>query len=121
MSKRANRSKVKEAPLPNAGLPSVVPEDFSEMPDPMYTLQGAFDYNDIPVTGDEEPSSSELNHERSIRAVGFLLHYCSVHGNEKVHGQILDGLGHVLDETASRISFSRKSGEFWRLRKAARG
>jgi hypothetical protein len=66
-----------------------------------YTLEEAFDYFNIP---DDEPGQCELNNERCVRAAGFLLHYCSEHGNENVHGFIAHGLGVVLEKCASNIA-----------------
>jgi len=72
--------------------------------EPRYTLDEAFDYFNIPDDTHHEPNTYPLNHERCIRAVAFLLHYCSAHGNENVSGFVAHGLGHVLEECASNIA-----------------
>ena len=66
-----------------------------------YTLAEAFDY--FVTLGDEQPPTSQINNERCIRAVAFLLHYCSQHGNADVYGFIAHGLAHVLEQCASEV------------------
>lgn len=65
-----------------------------------FTLAQAFDYF-------WEPSghpSEDVNLERAVRAVGFLLHWCSDMGNDPLEGHSAHGLGHILEFTADQIT-----------------
>ena len=73
----------------------------SEQAEKRYTLEEAFDYFMTPP--DENPDTSQINNERCIRAVAFLLHYCSNHGNDDVYGWTAHGLGYVLEQCASDV------------------
>ena len=70
-----------------------------------YTIADAFQYFEIPEE-DDGPENSPLNNERCVRAVAFLLHYCSTHGNERVDGFIAEGLAEVLEQCASKTDYS---------------
>jgi hypothetical protein len=77
------------------------PKESAAAEEPKFTLTDAFDYFNV---GDkDEPSSCAINDERCVRAVAFLLHYLSHHGNEPVAGWIAHGLAHVLEECADRF------------------
>ena len=64
-----------------------------------YTVEEAFDYFYGPTSSDEHDA---LNEQRVIRAVAFLLTYCSQHGNESVDGNLANGLARILELHAKR-------------------
>jgi hypothetical protein len=65
-----------------------------------YTVKQAFDYFYGPTSSDAHES---LNDERAIRAVAFLLTYCSAQGNETVDGFAANGLARILELRAARV------------------
>jgi hypothetical protein len=66
-----------------------------------FTLEEAFDFYYTP--GEDDSVYRPLNYERAVRAVGFLLHWCSEMGNRDVCGVAANGLGHVLYYTADQL------------------
>jgi len=64
-----------------------------------YTVAQAFDYFYGPRSRGEHDA---LNHERGIRAVAFLLTYCSEIGNEMIDGNATNGLARILEFCATR-------------------
>jgi len=83
-----------------------------------FTLAQAFDYF-------FEPSghvSEDVNLERAVRAVGFLLHWCSNMGNDSIEGNSAHGLGHILEFTADQITqtFEDQRRELAKLRDVVR-
>ncbi len=66
-----------------------------------YTMEKAFDYFYGPTSSD---AHTELNDERAIRAVAFLLSYCSEHGNQNVDGWAANGLARILELRATRTA-----------------
>jgi hypothetical protein len=97
----------------NSSLPEKEPEQ-------MWTLEDAFDGlcdpRESPTpTGIgiiNDTSREELNLERGIRSVAFLLSYVSEDGNAKVDGFIAEGLGLCLKfcakESVRLLSFHRR-------------
>ena len=75
-----------------------------------FTLAEAFDHE----------LSEAVNLEKAVRAVGFLLHFCSDIGNRDVNGWLAEGLGHVLDFTANHFTyaFRAQQDEIAKLRAA---
>lgn len=93
--------------------PILVPGDPALPRKEKFTLAEAFDYFHIP--GGDFPEESSLNDERCVRAVAFLLHYCSDHGNEPITAMAAEGLAHILEfagknvaHTASRRNKARE-------------
>ncbi|MGH9735979.1 MAG: hypothetical protein ACRD8A_15470 [Candidatus Acidiferrales bacterium] len=83
-----------------------------------FTIEEAFDYFHVPREkrrpGREfSPEGSELNDERCVRSVAFLLNYLSSAGNDDVHGMVAYGLGQILeccaDESFRVAKFARKA------------
>jgi hypothetical protein len=64
-----------------------------------YSVEEAFDYYYGPKAADAHDA---LNEERAIRAVAFLLTYCSEHGNESLDGNSANGLARILELNATR-------------------
>ena len=81
---------VAEIPLPSDPKPK------------RYTLEQAFDY----FNSGPDDEFEDFNNERCVRAVAFLLHYCSEMGNENMHGYAAHGLGHVLDRCANQMGWA---------------
>jgi len=54
---------------------------------------------------DDNNVLTPLNCERSVRAVAFLLHWCSEIGNKDVGGFIAHGLADVLEYTADQFPY----------------
>jgi hypothetical protein len=75
----------------------------------MYTVEQAFDYFYGPTSSD---ARTELNDERAIRAVAFLLSYCSEHGNQSIDGNAANGLARILE---LRATHSSAGGGRWSL------
>jgi hypothetical protein len=65
-----------------------------------YSVEQAFDYFYGPTSSD---AHDKLNQERAIRAVAFLLTYCSEHGNRSLDGFAANGLARILELSATRI------------------
>jgi hypothetical protein len=72
-----------------------------------YTLEEAFNFYFTAI--DDDTLYSALNLERAVRAVAFLLHWCSETGNEPVEGNAANGLGYILEFTASQIRSCTKT------------
>jgi hypothetical protein len=109
-SKPKRTSKPKPAVVPLAAK-TPDPPPIPQKPEPQrFTLADAFDYFEIP--DDDYPSESELNNERCVRAVAFLLHYCSEHGNEPIEGFAAHGLAKVLEKCAAYISHVKAHREW---------
>jgi hypothetical protein len=72
-----------------------------------YTIEQAFNF--YFTARDDDVFYSQLNLERALRAVAFLLHWCSNTGNEPVEGNAANGLGYILEFTASQIRFCMQS------------
>ncbi len=70
------------------------------------TLAEAFDYFNVPDQS-SSPELTEINLERALRSVTFLLEWLSHHGNEAVDGFAAHGLAQVLDRCAERVSHPR--------------
>jgi len=64
-----------------------------------YTVAQAFDYFYGPHSSDEHDT---LNDERALRAVAFLLTYCSQQGNQLLDGNAANGLARVVEFCAAR-------------------
>ena len=108
--KSAAKSERKRAAVPAvAEVPTPTPNNQAAEPQ-RFTLADAFDYFEIP--DDDYPSESELNNERCVRAVAFLLHYCSEHGNEPIEGSAAHGLAKVLEKCAADISHVKAHREW---------
>jgi hypothetical protein len=71
---------------------------------PLFTLEDAFDFFSVSPGG--ERTDSEFQNERCVRAVAFLLHYCSEYGNEAMEGSAAHGLGLVLQKCAGNIAYA---------------
>lgn len=65
-----------------------------------YTIVQAFDFFFGPQDRD---AHEQFNDERGIRAVAFILTYCSQIGNNVVDGYAANGLARILEYCASRI------------------
>jgi len=67
-----------------------------------FTIEEAFNFFLDPTgaSGDWEL----LNIERATRAIAFLLHFCSEHGNQPVNGWTAHGLGHALELIADQAA-----------------
>ena len=98
-SKRKRRSKPKPAVVPLAEKVPNPPPDKQKPEPPRFTIEDAFDYLSTPACNE-----SELQNERCVRAVAFLLHYCSEVGNEEVQGFAAHGLAHILEKCASNMA-----------------
>jgi hypothetical protein len=72
-----------------------------------YTLAEAFDF----LFNVGTDTMGVLNFERAIRAVSFLLQWCSETGNEDVQGHIANGLGYILEHTAGQFHYIRADYE----------
>jgi hypothetical protein len=66
------------------------------------TLEDAFDYFNVP-DGADTPELTDINLERALRSVTFLLEWLSHHGNESVDGFVAHGLAQVLDRCAQGV------------------
>lgn len=64
-----------------------------------YTIDQAFDY----FYGSEDECNL-LNSERGVRAVAYLLTYCSEMGNEPLDGDAAVGLARILNYCASDLA-----------------
>jgi hypothetical protein len=71
-----------------------------------YTIAEAFDFY-CACSEDRE----DLNFERAIRAVGFLLHWVTQTGNKPIEGPAASGLGHILDDAADQFHFVQAAYE----------
>lgn len=77
--------------------PAAIAKNRLRRPTPeKFTLDEAFDL----------VLSDEVNVEKAVRSVGFLLHWCSSTGNAHVNGWLAEGLGHVLDFTANQFTYA---------------
>jgi hypothetical protein len=81
-----------------------------------YTIEQAFNYFYGP---EEDAKCEEFNNERGVRAVAYLLTYCSQYGNESLDGDAAMGLARVLKCCASEIARSEIRRQ-WLARKGDR-
>jgi hypothetical protein len=78
-----------------------------------FALTEAFDYFVVP-SGAGELTEGAFNNERCVRAVAYLLHYCSENGNRDLDGSSAQGLGLVLEQCARRIALAEARREWLR-------
>jgi hypothetical protein len=72
-------------------------------PEPQkFTLAEAFDYFNIPDHSGT-PELTDINLERAIRSVSFLLYWMSHHGNEQVDGYVAHGLAYIVERCAEGV------------------
>jgi hypothetical protein len=81
-----------------------------------YTIEQAFNYFYGP---EENVECEQFNTERGIRAVGYLLTFCSQYGNEALEGDAAVGLARILECCASELARS-KSRRQWLAKKENR-
>ena len=72
-----------------------------------FALTEAFDYFAVPNSAGELTEGA-FNNERCVRAVAYLLHYCSENGNRDVDGSSALGLGLVLEQCAGKIALAEE-------------
>jgi hypothetical protein len=91
-----------------AGVLTTDPDN-SHLPEKKWTMEEAFD-NLCETNGNRE----ELNLERGIRSVAFLLSYVSEDGNTEVDGFIAEGLGKCLSFCAKESVRLRSFRPRWK-------
>jgi len=68
-----------------------------------YTIAQAFDYF-YGISDGRWEQFDALNDERALRAVAFLLSYCTQHGNKLLDGNAANGLARIVEYCAERPS-----------------